>query len=292
MYSKWERGSGSTIFGLFIMLTCTTMVLFFTQTFIIQQQGQSAQTAADSISDATAVYASNEGADYEEASAYARNVQSMVEDQTGVKTTELEMNQELFEEDQKVDIKLRLNGSYTDPLYYLQDAAYQREHSAVLNYKVPGKAQTEFTGIGQGLNGALEWALQIANDDSHWYLWGGVGPDHYDCSGFVGNALVAAQILPGPMYTRQFDTSIEAFVLMSHGFVEVTSQVNLRTGEGMLPGDVLLRREADGGHTEFYYGSGQQIGAHSTPDNVAERASSISIVPLYQSWERVFRYIG
>ena len=110
MYSKWERGSGSTIFGLFIMLTCTTMVLFFTQTFIIQQQGQSAQTAADSISDATAVYASNEGADYEEASVYARNVQSMVEDQTGVKTTELEMNQELFEEDQKVDIKLRLNG--------------------------------------------------------------------------------------------------------------------------------------------------------------------------------------
>lgn len=292
MNNKWEKGSGTTIFGLFIMLTCTTMVLFFTQTFIIQQQGQAAQTAADSISDATAVYASTEGANYEDASSYASNVQAMVESQTGVKTTELEMDQELYEEDQKVDIKLRLNGSYTDPLYYLQDAAYKKEHSAVLNYKVPGKAQTEFTGIGQGLGGALEWAIQIANDDSHWYQWGGVGPQHYDCSGFVGNALVAAQILPGPMYTRQFDTSIEPFVLMSHGFVEITSQVNLRTGEGMLPGDVLIRRSGNSGHTEFYYGNGQQIGAHSTPASAAKRAASISIVPLYQNWDRAFRYIG
>lgn len=262
MFCKWEKGNGTTIFGLFIMLTCTTMVLFFTQNFIIQQQGQAAQTAADSISDATAVYASNEGADYENASAYARNVQSMVETQTGVKTTELEMNQELFEEDQKVDIKLRLNGSYTDPLYYLRDAEYQREHSAVLNYRVPGKAQTEFTGIGTDY---VQWMITIANDDRHGYSMlyprRCFQPD-VDCSSFVFYALKNAGYDVGE---HPFSTGTMDGVLTRIGFRRLPySSSNLREG------DILWKPPMNGrvGHTEVYIGNGQNVGAHSDYDDV------------------------
>lgn len=31
---------------------------------------------------------------------------------------------------------------------------------------------------------ALEWAKQVAADDSHQYVWGAEGPDNYDCSGY------------------------------------------------------------------------------------------------------------
>lgn len=282
MFCKWEKGNGTTIFGLFIMLTCTTMVLFFTQNFIIQQQGQAAQTAADSISDATAVYASNEGADYENASAYARNVQSMVETQTGVKTTELEMNQELFEEDQKVDIKLRLNGSYTDPLYYLRDAEYQREHSAVLNYRVPGKAQTEFTGIGTDY---VQWMITIANDDSHGYDQGrrDLNPD-IDCSSFVYYALRNAGYNVGSsaFSTREMDER-----LREAGFQRLPYLRSI-----LNEGDILWRL----GHTEVYIGDGKTVGAHIAENGEThadipgdQTGHEVDVGPLVGSWSFIYR---
>lgn len=282
MNNKWEKGSGTTIFGLFIMLTCTTMVLFFTQTFIIQQQGQAAQTAADSISDATAVYASTEGANYEDASSYARNVQAMVESQTGVKTTELEMNQELYEEDQKVDIKLRLNGSYTDPLYYLQDAAYKKEHSAVLNYKVPGKAQTEFTGIGTDY---VQWMIMIANDDSHGYdqKHRDLNPD-IDCSSFVYYALKNAGYNVG---ATAFDTRRMDVDLKGAGFKRLAYSRSI-----LEEGDILWRP----GHTEVYIGDGKTVGAHTaenghkfafTPGD--QTGHEVDVGPLVGSWSFIYR---
>lgn len=294
MNNKWEKGSGTTIFGLFIMLTCTTMVLFFTQTFIIQQQGQAAQTAADSISDATAVYASTEGANYEDASSYASNVQAMVESQTGVKTTELEMNQELYEEDQKVDIKLRLNGSYTDPLYYLQDAAYKKEHSAVLSYRVPGKAQTEFTGIGTDY---VQWMITIANDDSHGYcqMAGTRFPDgtvstgrnlnpDVDCSSFVYFALKNAGYNVGDdvFATGQMDKALKGA-----GFIRLPySSVTLKEG------DILWRL----GHTEVYIGEGKTVGAHIAEDGKSvngrpgdQTGHEVDVGPLVGSWSFIYR---
>lgn len=48
---KWRRGVGSTLYGVFIMLLCTTMCLFFVQTVKVQQEFQDTQLAADSIAE-------------------------------------------------------------------------------------------------------------------------------------------------------------------------------------------------------------------------------------------------
>lgn len=85
---------------------------------------------------------------------------------------------------------------------------------------------------------AVKWALSIANDSSHGYSqqrrW---GPD-YDCSSFVITAFEQAGIKvksSGATFTGNMK---QAF--LKCGFVDVTSLVNLRTGSGLIKGDVLL----------------------------------------------------
>ena len=47
-------------------------------------------------------------------------------------------------------------------------------------------------------------------------------------------------------------------VFLAAGFQDVTSQVNLSTGAGLIRGDVLL---VPGSHTEMYIGNGQNVAA-------------------------------
>ena len=80
-------------------------------------------------------------------------------------------------------------------------AAYNAGYGAVLNAGgIPDYAETRkyITKIraliplyqgnanasASGKEGAVEWAKSIAADDSHTYVWAGVGP-HYDCSGLT-----------------------------------------------------------------------------------------------------------
>ena len=99
---KWKRGSGIMLYGVFIMFLVLTMTLFFSQTMRLQQAHLDAQTAADSISDATAVYASNESSDYNDVQKYAKDVQKKVKEQTGVDTTNLTIDKKKLEDDNQV----------------------------------------------------------------------------------------------------------------------------------------------------------------------------------------------
>lgn len=103
---------------------------------------------------------------------------------------------------------------------------------------------------------AVSWAVQIANDDSYRYVWGGWGKADggYDCGHLVITAYTQAGLNvkgAGATYTGDMP---KAF--MSCGFKNVTSQVNLATGAGMLKGDVLVNTakhaalvQRDGGTT-------------------------------------------
>lgn len=125
------------------------------------------------------------------------------------------------------------------------------------------------SGREQGLTyaqGAVEWAVAIANDDntflqeplgiSHGYdQIHREGPD-YDCSSLVINAYQYAGVDvkgAGATYTEDM-----APAFMRVGFRNVTSEINLATGSGLIAGDVLLNSHH---HAALYIGNGEIVQA-------------------------------
>ena len=142
---------------------------------------------------------------------------------------------------------------------------------------------------------AVKWAVNIANDQSHGYSqqrrWG--NPD-YDCSSFCISAYKAAGV--------PIDTSIVNYTgnmsgLKKYGFKDVTSKVNLNTGNGLQPGDILWwHGSGTNGHTALYIGNGkivhargQSYGSPATGDQGTE----IAVTNYSRSkWQHVLRYQG
>lgn len=101
---------------------------------------------------------------------------------------------------------------------------------------------------------AAQWMISTANNPMHGYdqkyRWGERGD--YDCSSAVITAWETAGVpvrLAGASYTGNM---LSAF--KKCGFDDVTKTVNLRSGAGLLRGDVLLNRKS---HTAMYIGGGQ-----------------------------------
>ena len=86
---------------------------------------------------------------------------------------------------------------------------------------------------------AIGWALATAKDNSHGYdntKGKRLGPD-YACSSFIAAAWRAAGLtsIPADAYTATLRKQ-----MLAAGFEDVSAQVNLKTGAGMVPGDVIL----------------------------------------------------
>ena len=103
------------------------------------------------------------------------------------------------------------------------------------------------------IESALKWAKQIADDNSHGYdqssRW---GPD-YDCSSLMISAYKQAGLPLKSTYTGNMRSDF-----LANGFKDVTSSINLPTGAGLLPGDVLLQER---NHTAMYIGNGKLLHA-------------------------------
>ena len=85
---------------------------------------------------------------------------------------------------------------------------------------------------------AIQWAVNIANDDTHKYSQATRWGPHYDCSSFAISAYEQAGVpvkSEGATYTGDMKN-----VFLKCGFEDVTSSCNLSTGAGMKRGDVLL----------------------------------------------------
>lgn len=143
---------------------------------------------------------------------------------------------------------------------------------------------------------AISWMETTAKNNSHGYdqqyRWGERGD--YDCSSAVITAFEQAGVpvkTSGATYTGNMLS-----VFKKCGFVDVTSKVNLKTGSGLLRGDVLLNIKH---HTAMYCGNGLEVEA-----SINEKGRAIGGVPGDQTgkeflirsyrnypWDRVLRYV-
>ncbi len=150
-------------------------------------------------------------------------------------------------------------------------------------------------GNSQVIEDAVEWAIGIANDNSHGYdqtnRW---GPD-YDCSSLVIQAWQNAGVpvkTQGASYTGNM---YDAFIAC--GFIDVTSQVNLSSGAGVIRGDVLLNIV---NHTAMGIGNGQIVQAsinengETTGGQPGDQTGREIYTRSYYNypWDKVLRYPG
>lgn len=147
---------------------------------------------------------------------------------------------------------------------------------------------------------AIQWAVSIAEDNSHGYdqyhRW---GPD-YDCSSLIiqayqnaGLPIKQSMAKLGAYYTG---TMKRAFI--ENGFDDVKDQIQLSTGAGLIPGDVLLNEVH---HTAMYIGYGKIVQASISETGSITGVSGdqtgkeIYIRSYYNpsyKWDCVLRYKG
>ena len=141
---------------------------------------------------------------------------------------------------------------------YLFSRYFERHGIASENAKRGNRAKEYYDKImvsGSSIQ-YVQWAIDIANDDSHGYSQDNrSGPD-YDCSSLVFFALKNSGFDVG---NSPFSTSTMRGIMEKVGF----ENVHINSVQELLPGDVVWW-DGDGnkGHTEIYIGDGKFVGAH------------------------------
>lgn len=138
---------------------------------------------------------------------------------------------------------------------------------------------------------ATSWAEAIASDDSHGYSQYSRWSPDYDCSSLVISAYQQAGV---PVYTNGARSTHNMYeVFTATGFADVTDQVNIATGAGLLRGDVLLRE----GHTALYCGNGLEVEACMDENGgiggePGDQTGYEILIQFYNpNWSTVLRYI-
>lgn len=139
---------------------------------------------------------------------------------------------------------------------------------------------------------AVQWAIAIANDNTHGYdqtnRW---GPD-YDCSSFVITAYEEAGVPVKEAGASRTGDMVAAF--LKCGFVKVQGW-DKNTGSGLIRGDVLVR---EFGHAEMCIGNGQLVKASINEKGTAtggqtgdQTGKEIKIGNYYNDgWDCALRY--
>lgn len=142
---------------------------------------------------------------------------------------------------------------------------------------------------------AAEFAVEIAQDESHGYDQAHRdGPD-YDCSSLVIFCYREAGVPLASTYTGNMLSDF-----LNHGFKDVKNEVNIVTGAGLKVGDVLLNVVH---HTAIYVGNGQMVEATGNESGGItggkpgdQTGREIAVNPYHDygwgtiGWDHVLRY--
>lgn len=163
----------------------------------------------------------------------------------------------------------------------------------------PTGASEEVAAVASSIISAAEsatrWMEALAADQTHGYSQANRWGPNYDCSSSVISAYEQAGVpvkARGATYTGNMRG-----VFLACGFADVTNQVNLNTGAGLVRGDVLLYHiGGTTGHTAMYAGSGNIVHARGQSYGSAasgDQGSEIAVTPYTRSkWQYVLRYKG
>ena len=151
--------------------------------------------------------------------------------------------------------------------------------------------------MGAVIESAVNWAIKIANNNSHGYDQSSRWGPNYDCSSLVISAFEQAGCKVksgGATYTGNMRG-----VFLRCGFEDVTADVNLSTGAGLQRGDVLLNVRH---HTAMSIGGGQIVHASinesgratggKTGDQTGREICVRSYYKYSKGWDKVLRYAG
>ena len=185
-------------------------------------------------------------------------------------------------------------------LTYAFEANYERAGTPMMENRL--RYAREWDGridsilnIRNAVEEAVQWAIGIANDDSHGYDQPGRDGPNYDCSSLICWAYYNAGLNTRPGYTPATFTMREVF--LAAGFQDVTSLVNMQNGAGVIRGDVLLNIQ---NHTAMSIGNGQvvqasqnEFGGVSGGQTGDQTGQEIWITNYYNyPWDCVLRYPG
>lgn len=164
----------------------------------------------------------------------------------------------------------------------------QKEVDANWQYNVYDNAGKElYNGRKALVDRAVDFAVGVANDDTHGYTNGSWGPE-YSCISLVMEAYTNAGLDLGKCNIDKLPDR-----LTSKGFEDVAAKADLASGQGLAKGDVLWYVNADKhGHTEMYINANQMVGARGDTDNKPgdSRGDEISVIAYADlGWQRVFR---
>lgn len=180
-------------------------------------------------------------------------------------------------------------GTYTTTLELKPDSGSNAGNGAAGTNKAGADGNgsggaTHAVAADASVQKAIDWAISIANDDSHGYSQASrEGPD-YDCSSFVYSAFEYAGFgvienctswpgHPGNCETMPGDFKAAGFEMMPF------DKDNLQVG------DILWHED----HTEIFLGNNQRVGAHGC--NGKAKPDQISVTDMYYTdWTHIFRY--
>ena len=179
-----------------------------------------------------------------------------------------------------------------------------------LGYDLSSKVPTGYAGNSpEAVEKAIQWAIDIANDDSHGYCWAHRTMDEFDCSSLVLRAL------------RDGGGFNISSIGSTHNMIDIVTASDphwkwiprselgdmseytiSRNGGHLKRGDILLNIQS---HTELYLGNNKSVGAHanysgsdscycngSNYDRTDPSGKEICVDNYwYDHWDGVLRYV-